>query len=119
MLAYFQWRLLRHVGLMGDLIACVSCGRALRAQTTGRPANAVYFSSRQGGLLCTDCEPSHTEKRPLRPATLAGLALLHAAAGGAKVQLPEDQAAGINRMLGYHAQEQLGKALRMARYVLG
>ena len=28
-LAYFQWRLLRHVGLMGELKNCVSCGRAV------------------------------------------------------------------------------------------
>ena len=117
-LAYFQWRLLRHAGLMGDLTKCVGCGGFVQG-ATGSVGADVYFSSRQGGLLCGGCEAAATEKYRLDGAVLAGLAALAAAAGGAKVHLPARQAQGVNRMLAYHAQQQLGKRLKMARHAIG
>jgi len=117
-LAYFQWRLMRLVGLMGELTSCVMCGGgALGASGSAR--TEAYFSSTQGGLLCGGCESTVTEKLRLDGAALAGLAALAAAAGGAKVQMPEKHARCVNRMLAYHVRQQLGKALKMARHAIG
>lgn len=117
-LAYFQWRLLRHVGLMGDLTRCVACGGAVQG-VAGSARADVYFSSGRGGLLCGGCEATATEKYRLNNAALAGLAALVAAAGGARVQLPPQQAQCVNRMLAYHVEQQLGKPLRTARHAIG
>ncbi len=109
-LAYFQWRLLRRIGLLGDMDRCVSCG--------GEVGREAYFASSEGGLLCAACEGSAVEKFRLSPATLAAIAVLTAAEAGKKVNLPQDQADAVNRMLAYHAAHQLGKELKLARYVL-
>jgi DNA repair protein RecO (recombination protein O) len=114
-LAYFQWRLLRHTGLLGGLDACVACGTGV-AEMSRRAG--VWFSSRQGGILCDGCEAGAPEKVRLEPAALAGLAALAAAEAGQKVNLPDHQAACVNRLLGYHIAQQLGKPLRMAKYVI-
>jgi recombinational DNA repair protein (RecF pathway) len=97
---------------MGDLTRCVVCGGGI---ASGR----VRFSSRLGGLVCGACEASAPDKLRVDAAALAGLGALAAAAGGAKVSLPEPQARGVNRMLSYHAEQQLGKALRTRRYAVG
>jgi len=115
-LAYYQWRLLRQAGLLGDLSACVACGQPAAAASGRREA---WFSSRLGGLLCRDCEPAAGDKHRLDGAALAGLAALAAAESGRKVALPDAQATAVNRLLGYHVREQLGKPLRMARHVIG
>ncbi len=114
-LAYFQWRLLRHAGLLGDLSRCVSCGGAV--QSRGRAE--AYFSSRKGGVLCGACESASVEKFRIDGATLAGIAALAAAESGAKVNLPDRQARSVSRMLAYHIREQLGKPLKMARHAIG
>lgn len=115
-LAYFQWRLLRCVGLMGELKTCVSCGRA-PAGAGGR-RHPAYFSSIQGGLLCAACEGAAAEKYRLDGPAMAGLAALAAAETGMRVLLPDKQAAGVNKLLAYHASHQLGKALKMARHAI-
>ena len=79
-LAYFQWRLLRHVGLLGQLRDCVSCGQAILAAeegragmparengTVGRPAHA---NGRVGRLAhAIPGQPSATDSagKPARP----------------------------------------------------
>ncbi|HUT58323.1 MAG TPA: DNA repair protein RecO [Phycisphaerae bacterium] len=133
--AYFQWRLLRHVGLLGRLRRCVSCGtpvggwhasaprqardhKTSRSMAAGPAGRDVYFSSRLGGLLCGACEGAAAEKYRLDGQALAGLAALAAAEAGTRVNLPARQADRVNRLLAYHVTEQTGKPLRMARYVL-
>ena len=117
-LAYFQWRLLRHAGLLGELKKCVSCGGMLvRVSAPGRIE--AYFSSLQGGLLCGACEGAAAEKLRLDGHALAGIAALAAAETGSRVALPERQAAAVNRMLAYHVRQQLGKRLRMERHAIG
>ena len=111
-LAYFQWRLLRHVGLLGELKACASC------QTPVRDQRDTYFSSSAGGFLCDGCEGAASEKLRLDRPTLAGLVAMEAAEAGKKVLLPENQARGVNRMLAYHVTYQLGKRLKMTRYAI-
>ncbi|MCJ7544281.1 MAG: DNA repair protein RecO [Phycisphaerae bacterium] len=113
-LAYFQWRLLRHVGLLGELARCVACGRRI----AGAGRKDVHFSSIQGGLLCGACEGASTEKFRLSGAALAGLAALAAAEAGVKVTLPDKQATAVNRVLAYHAAHQIGRALKMARHAI-
>jgi DNA repair protein RecO (recombination protein O) len=115
-LAYFQWRLLRHVGLLGGLDACCACGVSVQDMSN---QNDVYFSSRQGGLLCDGCEAGEQEKFRLEPTTLGALATLAAAEAGRRVTLAEPQARGVNRLLGYHIAHQLGKKMKMSRYALG
>lgn len=110
-LAYFQWRLTRHVGLLGDLSVCGSCGASV---ATGR----VYFSSSAGGLLCRNCEGPVVEKYAVSPAALAGLVTLAAAEAGKRPKMPEDQADAVNALLSYHIRYQLGKPLRTARYAI-
>ena len=107
-LAYFQWRLARHVGLLGELTACAACGGQVSAR-------GVYFSSSQGGLLCRNCEPAATEKYAVGPAALSALGALAAAEAGKKAQLAERQAAAANALLAYHMQYQLGRPLKSAR----
>jgi len=116
-LAYFQWRLLRRVGLLGDMTSCVSCGRPIAGGD--RPARNVYFSGAQGGLLCAACEGAETDKHRLAPAALAGTAALSAAEAGQKVTLPAAQADAVNRLLAYHIAYQIGHPLKMARHAIG
>jgi DNA repair protein RecO (recombination protein O) len=112
-LAYFQWRLLAHAGLLGELDRCVACGRAVAGEEDG-----VYFTSIQGGLLCRNCEAAVGEKYRVDAPALAGLAVLKAVTAGKKLALPEDQAKAVNRLLAYHISHQFGKRLRMARHAI-
>lgn len=115
-LAYFQWRLLRNIGVLGELKACVACGLELAG--AGAAPKEMYFSSIQGGLLCGACEGSAAEKYRLEPATLAAFAVLAAAEAGKKVALDARQAQAANRLLVYHVSHQLGHPPRMARHAL-
>ena len=117
-LAYFQYRLLRHVGLLGEVRSCIACG------STGVPVAAAttpelpYFSSSAGGLLCRNCEPAATEKMSAGEGGAAALATLAAAEAGRRVKLPDDWAEQANRLLAYHAEYQLGRRLKTARQAL-
>lgn len=116
--AYFQWRLLRNVGLLGDMTVCGSCRSALTGRGAGGGRN-VYFSSSNGGLLCGECEGAADEKFRVDGPALAGLAVLTAVEAGTKVALPDKQARSVNRILAYHISQQIGKPLKMPRYVFG
>ncbi len=120
-LAYYQWRLLKHVGLLGEMNRCVSCGcRVGEGTPTGsKPGPPVYFCSKLGGLLCGNCEAGEQEKYRVDDAALAGAATLSAAEAGRKVSLPDRQAHSVNRLLAYHITHQLGKRLRMAKHAIG
>ena len=115
-LAYFQWRLLRCVGLLGDMTQCVSCGCQIKL--AGPAAEEVYFTSGQGGLLCRACEGSAVEKFLLDEQTQAGLAVLLSVEVRRKMPLSEHQARKASRLLSYHITHQLGKQLKMARHVI-
>jgi DNA repair protein RecO (recombination protein O) len=113
-LAFFQWRLLRHVGLLGDLRSCVACGGTLGA----KDARDLHFSSRQGGFLCAACAGAAAEKYRVDAAAVAGLRTLAAAQGGSRTTMDQPQADAVNRLLAYHIAQQLGRTPRMLRYVL-
>ena len=95
-LAYFQWRLLRHAGLLGDLSACQGCGKE-------PPKAGVIFSSAAGGLLCRSC----------------ALEVMRQVQAGRRLPLSDAHAKALNAVLAYHLQYQLGRHLRTARHALG
>jgi len=109
-LAYFQWRLLLHVGLLGEMGHCLNCGRPLDRRGTS-------FSSGDGGMLCRDCESGWTEKRHLTRDALAGIAALTAMQQRRRAMLTEPQALAVLDLLTYHLSYQLGRTPRMLRYV--
>jgi DNA repair protein RecO len=109
--AYFLWRLLRHVGLSIRTDACVECGRKLGGQSC--------FCSSKGGLICRDCQAALPERYALDADTRAGLSALAAAEAGQRAVLPEAQARGVGRLLAYHVSQQSGKALKLTRGVFG
>jgi DNA repair protein RecO (recombination protein O) len=120
-LAYFQWRLLQYVGLLGDLKSCTECGKSIeKADASAR--RGVYFSSAQGGLICRDCEATIVEKLRLDADALAGVMVLQVAEEikltGRKVSLVDKQAHAVNRLLGYHVSQQFGKQLKLTRYAI-
>lgn len=57
LLVGFLWDMLREIGLQPDVSRCMGCGRSVAEDRT------VYFSSREGGAICRDCEPHTIEKR--------------------------------------------------------
>ncbi len=56
--------LLKEIGLQPEWASCANCGRGV----VGDPV--AYFSSRQGGVVCRDCESALVEKRRVRIKTL-------------------------------------------------
>lgn len=109
-LAYFQWRLLTQVGLLGEMDACVSCGKPLGKER-------LFFSSREGGFLCSTCRPEGSDRQVVPPAALAGIAALRAMDRRQPASLTEDQAGAVNDLLAYHLSYQLGKTPRMLRHI--
>lgn len=112
-LAYFQWRLLGSAGLLGDLSACVVCGRSLAGE------RGLQFSSQLGGIVCRDCEPAAPDRYELDAGALEGLSVLATVRQGERRRFPAEQARAVNRLLAYHAQQQLGRGLKTARYAIG
>ena len=110
--AWFVYRMLRHVGLLGEMGRCADCGGELAAR-------GVTFAGAAGGMLCRHCEPRDAEKYAVGPAALAGLAALTAAEAGRRTKLPDAQARAATALLVYHVEYQLGRRLKTARYVTG
>jgi len=126
-LAYFQWRILRHAGLLGQLDSCGQCGTHMLCE---HPKGPVFFNSARGTLLCEACQGSvdqdqdqgqgqgQDQKVRVDASALGGLAGLQAARGRPGTTLSDDQVAAVNRLLWYHACYQSGKSLKMARHVI-
>lgn len=113
--AYFQWRLLRNVGLLGQLDHCVGCGEPVSPSMSERGG---WFSSTRGGVLCESCGSSGGERVRVTGQTTLALAALAAAETGKKVALPDDQAERVKGLLSYHITYQLGKPLKFAKHVI-
>jgi len=111
--AYFQWRLLRNIGLLGNMSACNICGLDMKGS-----GGKLFFSSTQGGLVCEKCSDKAIDKIVLSSDALAGITALSDAEAGRKTSLPDNQAHVLNSVLAYHATHLLGKRLRTARYVI-
>ena len=114
-LAYFLWRrLLRNIGLLGQMGRCVACGRAPRAGD-----EPVYFTSLQGGLVARLCALHAPEKVRIGRVVHEGLEVLAAAEARRCTPLPDEAARTVGRLLVYHLVQQLGRPLKAARYVFG
>ena len=113
--AYFQWRFLRNVGLLGDLSVCVACSEPMAACAQAGP---MWFSATQGGLVCDRCAGVGGERIGLTPDAMSALTALHAAEAGRRASLPDEQAHAVNRVLSYFIACQLGRSLRMTRHVV-
>lgn len=53
----YLWLMLKEIGLVPELSRCLGCGSPVGGD------QIVYFSSREGGAICRDCEPGTIEKR--------------------------------------------------------
>lgn len=84
----YLWLMLKEIGLQPEMSRCVSCNRGI----AGEPS--LFFSSREGGVICRDCEPAMIEKRRI-PAGLA-----HEPAS----DVGENRAAAFE-LLDYHLRE--------------
>lgn len=119
-LTAFLWTLLREIGLMPELRRCGGCTAALERI---EPRRVWYFSARQGGLLCRDCEPAHVEKRRVDPAGLTALWRVADAANddASSATAPDDGPdllAGFD-LLDYHLTETLAKPSRVGALLRG
>lgn len=101
-LVRFQRVVLEEIGLMPDLTRCVMCGRRWSGKTE------PWFSARQGGLICRDCEPPLVEKRRIHPA-----AALAVTSDGVTAELVPK----AFELLDYHLTESLGRELRMSGHL--
>ena len=104
-LCQYQRSLLVEIGLMPRGDACVGCHRAL----AGSEGANTYFSSREGGLLCRDCESGQAEKRLVR------LAVAQAVFGG-RVSGPA--AAEAFDLLNYHISHLMHKGPKLAEFIV-
>lgn len=75
----FELALLRELGLMPALEACVHCGTTVRTET---PTDVVAFGLATGGVLCPSCRPGQPHVATLSARTLAALRELSAPGNG-------------------------------------
>ena len=113
-LAYFQWRILRHAGLLAGVEYCASCGLEARKFPQDRE---LYFSSKTGGLLCPSCQLGVREKSPVAPDAFAGLITLWNVERGNRITLDTKCALAVNKLLAYHISYQLGRRLKMIDHI--
>ncbi|MBN2562870.1 MAG: DNA repair protein RecO [Phycisphaerae bacterium] len=99
-LVVYLWLMLAEIGLRPELSRCVECNR----QTAGDAL--LYFSSRQGGAVCRDCEPALVEKRRMPPATARSLVMATPPDG--------DQALACFDLLDYHITEIMARPPRVS-----
>ncbi len=119
-LVKYLWRMLREIGLIPELSRCLGCGAPIRSDPV------VYFSSREGGAICRDCEPGTVEKRRVE---VRALSLLQGLRDPAADDEPSSGFAAPPRddrnadravvmkeafeLLDYHLTETMGKQARL------
>lgn len=111
-LILYQIRLLEETGIAPVWDRCTNCSASLEAtEQPGRQNAAVYFSSRNNGLLCSACETAFVERRAI--AWKAVEVLQHPA------RLPKADMETLKQteaMLIYHLTELLHRRPKMAKY---
>jgi DNA repair protein RecO (recombination protein O) len=110
LLILFQLTLLREIGLMPILNACVNCKTRYAIRNTQYEA---YFSSLANGLICRDCEASFPDKIILTKNAANCLANAKLIAETNEKTLNE-----IEKILIHHFTELLHKPPKMAKYIL-
>ncbi|MHC4460334.1 MAG: DNA repair protein RecO [Planctomycetota bacterium] len=108
LLIIFQLALLKEIGLMPILNACVNCKNNFSADWP-----QSYFSSSANGLICRDCEASFPDKVRLTGNAANCLTNLKLIAESDEKTLNE-----IEKVLLYHFTELLGRPPKMAKHIL-
>ena len=96
----FLWLLLKEIGLRPELSTCVNCNRRIEDE------KVLYFSSRQGGAVCRDCESAIIEKRRIDPALARAFSVGH--------WRDDDQAAAGFDLLDYHLTETMSRPAKLS-----
>ena len=114
----FELDLLRESGYMPELAGCGECGLPI-----GDRDAASYFSPDRGGVVCRNCEGAVPDRMELdlRLLRLIQGVLRLPRTNGSLPRLPRltrAQTDPINRLVANHIEHQLGKKLRLPRYVL-
>lgn len=94
---------LREIGLTPKFDACVGC------HTPRSRVECNYFSARQGGLLCRDCEPAFVEKRRIDATAVSAL---ESAEDDERNPTPGGMRPAFE-LLDYHLTEVLAKTSRV------
>lgn len=105
-LGEYLWSMLKGIGLQPDLFHCVNCKRTVEQEPE------LYFSSRLGGAICRDCEPTAIEKRRIDPAIPRALAGVGKNRNGSR-SAAGTPAMSIFQLLDYHLTETAGRRLRL------
>ncbi len=108
----FELDLLRETGYLAELFNCASCG----APVGGR--DPCYFSPSRGGVVCRNCEASVHDRIQL-DARLLRLLQGMLRTTQRLPRLTRHQTDPVNRMLADQIEHTLGRALQMARWVIG
>jgi len=107
LLIVFQLTLLKEIGLMPVLNACINCKNNF---STDWPQS--YFSSSANGLICRDCEASFPDKVRLTGNAANCLTNLKMIADSDEKTLNE-----IEKVLIYHFTELLHRPPKMAKHI--
>jgi len=107
LLILFQLALLKEIGLMPVLNACVNCKNNFSADWP-----QSYFSSSANGLICRDCEASFPDKVRLTGNAANCLTNLKMIAESDEKTLNE-----IEKVLIYHFTELLHRPPKMAKHI--
>jgi len=133
LLILFQLVLLKEIGLMPVLNACVNCktsfeqrlsavapalhstqcGGGLAKAEESSIENRVYFSSAANGLICRDCEANYQDKILLSKSAAACLTNLKILAQSQEKTLQE-----VEKILIYHFTSILNRPPKMAKHIL-
>jgi len=133
LLILFQLVLLKEVGLMPVLNACVNCktsfeqrlsavapalhstqcGEGLAKAEASSIEHRVYFSSAANGLICRDCEATYQDKILLSKSAAACLTNLKLLAALEEKTLQE-----LEKLLIYHFTNILNRPPKMAKHIL-
>jgi DNA repair protein RecO (recombination protein O) len=113
----FELDLFRESGYLPDLGACANCRRPLDNRS-----GDWNFSPARGGIVCGDCQQTAHDRIGIDPRLLSmtNLVLRLPRQNGALARLPRltrHQTDPLNRLFAAHAQQTLGRRLRVARYV--
>jgi DNA repair protein RecO (recombination protein O) len=100
-LCTYLWRMFTEIGLRPELSACMACNRQLDNETV------LYFSSREGGAICRECEGALVEKRRIDPTAAHALVQRNE-------DLPERCAPQAFDILDYHVTETMARPPRLA-----
>ncbi|MBI9018603.1 MAG: DNA repair protein RecO [Phycisphaerae bacterium] len=104
-LVNFELTLLQEVGMMPSWHRCCLCDIQLNLTN-------IYFSSREGGLICRDCEPAIIEKRFVSSPVIQLLQNPTTIDAADKAVIFK-----LHEILCYHQRETMGKETAIMKFV--